>query len=79
MEDKKSDKARLLKDYRMLDRMTKELLKSRNDIIRINRSVAKRVKSDLKAGIIDGLDVVLGQMDKARKELDKAKKGLKEI
>lgn len=70
-------KNELLKDYAMLDRMSKDLLKGRNSIKKINRKIVTKMSSNLKIGILENLETVSGHMDRAQKELEKAKKLLK--
>ena len=45
----------------------------------INKSIARKVKSDLKYGFIEKLDMVSGYMKKAQKEVDKAIRELRLI
>lgn len=69
----------LLGDYRMLDRMSKDLRLHQKSVKQINRRIARRIDADFRAGLVEDLDIVVSHMRKASIELDKAKKRLKGI
>lgn len=76
---KKPNKNELLNDYKLLDKMSKEITLHQKNIKVIRDAIAKKVNSDVKFGLIENLDVVMGHMKKAMKEMDDARKELKEI
>ncbi len=69
----------LLSDYRMLDKMSKELRVHQKSIRQINRRIARSVDADFRSGLVENLDIVVSHMRKAAGELDRAKKELKGI
>lgn len=72
-------KSELLADYSMLDKMSKDLAVHQKNVKAIGKRIASRTKSDLKFGLEENLDIVLEHMNKAQKELDRARKELKLI
>lgn len=72
-------KNELVADYNMLGKMSKELLSHQRNIRAINKRIAKRVDADFKGGLVENLDIVMSHMQKAGKELEKARKSLKGI
>jgi hypothetical protein len=66
----------LMKDYNMLNRMSDNLLEHQKNVRLIAKSITKKVKSNLRYGLIENLDEVLEHMDRAQKELTKARKEL---
>ena len=67
-------------DYRMLDVISKQLKKHEHILHDITaKAVAKKSKSDLEYGLLENLDIVVGHMSKARKEIDRARSKLKMI
>lgn len=77
--DKKPRKQELLRDYRMLDRISETLLEHQKNIRAINKRIASKVKTDLRYGLIENLNVVADHMEKAQEELEKARKELELI
>jgi hypothetical protein len=70
----------LSNDYLMLGRMSRELAEHRKRINAIEKRVARnKIRLDLKEGVLENLEIVSSQMEKAQKELDKARKRLKLI
>ncbi len=69
----------LLSDYRMLEKMSESLRQHQKNIRLINKRIAKRVDADFKGGLVENLDIVTEHMQKAERELEKAKKELKGI
>ena len=76
---KKQEKEELLSDYLMLEKMSKDLALHQKNIRVVGKSIVRKVKSDLRYGFLDNLDIVEEHMKKAQKELDKARKELKQI
>jgi len=76
---KKPSKNELINDYKLLDKMSREIVLHQKNIKVIRDAIAKKVNSDVKFGLIENLDVVMGHMKKAMKEMDAARKELKEI
>ncbi len=76
---RKPKKNELLDDYRMLEKMSKDLVEHQKKIKMINRNIAKKLKSNMRFGLVDNLEITLDHMDRAQKEIDKAKKELKMI
>ncbi len=67
-------------DYKMLEKMSKELKTHQQNVRAIGKRVVKTgVRLDLKEGLVENLDIVSNHMRKAQQELDKAKKRLKLI
>jgi RNA polymerase-interacting CarD/CdnL/TRCF family regulator len=77
--NKKKVSRELIRDYNMLDRMSSNLLEHQKNVRLIAKSIAKRVKSDLRYGLIENLDEVVEHMGRAQKELAKARKELEMI
>jgi hypothetical protein len=69
----------LLKDYFMLNKMSRNLALHQKNVRVIGRKVAKTAKTDLTDGIVDNLDLVVAHMKRAQSEIDKAQKKLKQI
>jgi hypothetical protein len=72
----------LVKDYYMLNKMSKELREHKRYISSIGKrlsSISNRSKSDMEYGLIENLDIVMLHIDKARNEIEKAKRKLKMI
>ncbi len=72
----------LVKDYSMLNKMSKELREHKRYISSIGKrlsSISNRSKSDMEYGLIENLDIVMLHIDKARNEIEKAKRKLKMI
>lgn len=76
---KRLSKNELLSDYHMLETMSKDLTLYQKNIRIVGRSITRKVKSDLRYGFLENLDIVEGHMRKAQKELDRARKELKLI
>lgn len=76
---KKPSKSELMDDYRLLEKMSKELSSHQKKMLVIRNAIAKKVNADLKYGLIENLDVVMERMGKAQKELESARKELKRI
>ncbi|MDE1827653.1 MAG: hypothetical protein KGH65_00625 [Candidatus Micrarchaeota archaeon] len=76
---KKPSRNELMNDYKLLDKMSREIILHQKNIKIIRDAIAKKVNSDVKFGLIENLDVVMGHMKKAMKEMDDARKELKEI
>ena len=74
--DRKRSKNELLKDYHMLDKMSKDLIEHQKAIRAIGMKIAKNVKSDIRYCLVDNLEDVIDHMDRAQKELDRAKREL---
>ncbi|MGI0141635.1 MAG: hypothetical protein ACREBF_03230 [Candidatus Micrarchaeales archaeon] len=72
-------KNELISDYKMFDKMAKDLIKHQKSVTAIARSIGKKTSTDFGSGLIENLDVVITHMQKAQKELDKARKELKQI
>lgn len=67
-------------DYKMLDGMSKELVKHGQKLKALGKKIAgNKVSIDIKEGLVENLEIVSNHMGKAQKELDKAKKRLKMI
>lgn len=75
----KPAKNELLNDYKLLDKMSREIALHQKNIKLIRNAIAKKVSSDVKFGLIENLDVVMSHMSKATKEMEKARKELKMI
>lgn len=69
----------LLKDYRMLSGMSRHLLKSRNEIARINKRILGKLSGNSRIDLVENLELVMVHMDRARKEIDKSARKLKQI
>ncbi len=76
--DKKPEKNEILKDYFMLEKMSKDLLEHQKNIRRIGKRITK-AETYNKYGLIENLSSVTVHMGNARKELDRARKELKLI
>jgi len=76
---KKMKRNELLRDYLLLEKISKELSEHQKHMVVINKNIARKVKSDLKYGFIEKLDMVSNYMKKAQKEVDNAAKELKLI
>jgi hypothetical protein len=63
----------------MLDKMSRDLREHQKNILKINKAFARKVKGDLKYGFIENLQIVAEHIKNAQKELDNAKKELKQI
>ncbi|MDE1851389.1 MAG: hypothetical protein KGH69_01715 [Candidatus Micrarchaeota archaeon] len=69
----------LLKDYSMLNGMSRQLLEARNEIVRINKRIMNKVSGPSKPDLVESLEIVMAHMDRARKELDRSARKLKQI
>ncbi len=69
----------LVKDYYILDKMSKSLSVHRKAIKVIARKIAKKVNPDFGIGLVENLDAVATHLERAEKEMAKAKHGLKRI
>ncbi len=76
---KKNGKDEVLKDYLMLEAMSRDIREHRENLKRISGRISKGMDSYNKYGLVDVLSMVSMHMERARKEIDKAKKGLKHI
>ena len=80
MAKKGKSKNEIINDYRMLDKMSKQL-KVHERILHdvVAKKIAKKSRTDLEEGLLENLDIVSMHMIKARKEIDRAKEKLKLI
>ena len=69
----------VLKDYETLEKMFKDLGEHQKNIKQMNLRISKGMDSYNKYGLIDVLSMVSMHMERARKELEKARKELKLI
>ncbi len=71
----------LILDYKLFDKMSKDITKHYKRIMSIRKEIArnKNVSVDLKFEFLESLDIILAHMKTAGKELDKSKKVLKEL
>ncbi len=70
----------LLQDYALLDGMSRQLAVHQKSIFGIGKRLVKRAsQSDISGGLIENLDIVVSHMAKAQKEIERAKKRLKQI
>ena len=76
---KKTSKKELLSDYRLLGKMSDDLSRHQKNVKAITKNVARHFKSNLRLGLIESLAEISEHMQKAQKELDKAKKELGRI
>ncbi len=76
---KRAGRNELVNDYKMLDKMAKELVVHQKMIKQINRRIAKSVSADFRGGLVGNLDIVMSHMQKAAREIERAKKELKRI
>ena len=78
---KKSGNSRneIRSDYKMLEKMSDDLKAHRENLKAIGKHIAKGMKTDMRFGIIENLDMVAMHMNNAKRELEKAKKTLKLI
>ena len=80
MAGKNKGSAEVLRDYRMLERISRELKEHErrlHDVVA--RRVARKARTDLEEGLLENLDIVASHMRRAQKEIDKAKRKLKVI
>lgn len=75
----KANNKEMLNDYKMLQKMSKELTRHQSNLKLIRKAIAKGMKTDLKYGLIENIDTVLKHMGKASKEMEDARKELKMI
>ena len=76
---KKTSKKELLSDYRLLGKMSDDLSIHQKNVKAITKNVARHFNSNLRLGLIESLAEISEHMQKAQKELDKAKKELGRI
>lgn len=76
---KKQQGGEILRDYRMLEKMSKDLALHQKNIRLIGKRVARRMKTYEKYGLIENLTSVAISMDKAKRQIDKARRELKLI
>ncbi|MDE1860185.1 MAG: hypothetical protein KGH72_00525 [Candidatus Micrarchaeota archaeon] len=70
----------LLKDFYMINDMTKKLGEHQKKIRAIAKHVARSgYKTGLTEGVVENLDLVMSHMNKARKELERAGRRLKMV
>ncbi|VVB76968.1 Uncharacterised protein [uncultured archaeon] len=75
----KPKKNELDADYEMLEDMSRQLQEHQKNVNAISRKIARTLKTDLKYGLLENLDIVTTHMRNAKRELDRAKKELKRI
>jgi hypothetical protein len=75
----RTGKNELLADYRMLEKMSHDLMEHQKSIRVINRRIMKKVSADFGSGLVENLDIVASHMRKAASELERAKRELKGI
>lgn len=72
-------KNELMKDYRMLGKMSSLLDEHQKDIKVISKTIARRMKSNMRYELVDNLELTLAHMEKAKKEIRKAQNELRLI
>jgi predicted Ser/Thr protein kinase len=70
----KGKKLELLDDYRMLEEMSEKLRFHQKKMKVVGKTVARSLKNDAVYGITEKIESAISHMEKAAKELDRAKK-----
>ena len=73
------NKNEVLKDYMMLDKMSKDLKSADKRIIALGKKVAAKKNVDMMSGLTEVLESVSEHIASAYSEVEKAKKKLKMI
>lgn len=79
MAAKKSRRGTLMDEYRALGRMSRSLSEHQRKVGAIARSIAKKTSTDAGFGLVENLDIVSEHMGKARKEIGRSLRKLKQI
>jgi hypothetical protein len=75
----KTGSRELLDDFRMLDRMAADLKEHQKRVLEIGKRISKAAKSDVNYGLLEDLDIIATHMNKAHKEIVRAKKKLRNV
>ncbi len=80
MTKKRTGSGEVLKDYHMLETISRQL-KTHEKTLRgvVAKRIARKAKTDLEDGLLENLDIVAEHMHKAQKEIERAKQKLKMI
>jgi len=79
MAGKKSRGSTLMDEYLTLEKMSKSLSVHRRRVGAIARSIAKKAGTDAGFGLIENLDIVSEHIGKAKKEIDRSLRKLRQI
>lgn len=71
----------IIVDYKMFDKMSKDIALHYKTLLLIRKNIAKnkKVASDLKFEFLENLDIIIKHMKNAEKELNKSKRVINEL
>ncbi len=79
MAKEKKSRITIAKEYKQLEGMSRALAAHQKDVHAVGKSIARKMSTNMKYGLVENLNTVEGHIGRARKEVDRAMKALKSI
>jgi hypothetical protein len=79
MAKEKKSKITIAKEYKQLEGMSLSLAAHQKDVRAVGKSIARKMSTNMKYGLVENLNTVEEHIGRARKEVARALKALKSI